>query len=77
MEIPLSFFRMHWDHEPRSRSADLQVGAKASGTGVSPVCRSARSHGRDARATIGRFMESLLSPSRMHWDPEPERPKDK
>src|ERR1041385_4819005 len=58
MESPLSFFRMHWDHEPWC--ADLRSGPKASGTGVSPVCRSACSHGRDARATIGRFVETFF-----------------
>src|ERR1043166_1663255 len=57
-ESPLGHATVHWDHEPQDRSADLRSGAKASGTGVSPVCWSACSHGRDARATIGRFMES-------------------
>ena len=45
LKSPLDVDAVHWDHEPVRCN---------SGTGVSPVCLS---HGRDARATIGRFME--------------------
>ena len=43
-----------------------------SGTGVSPVRFVRPTHGRDARATTSRFMESPLSLLRSHWDHEPE-----
>jgi len=59
MEGPLPFFRMHWDHEPRDRSADLQVGAIGA-RGTTPSWSSAL-----------RFMESRLSLLRMHREHEP------
>src|SRR2546426_5103431 len=52
MEGPLSFFRMHWDHNRCRAGARTAVSAR---TWLSAL----------------RFMESLLSPLHMPWDPEP------
>src|SRR6266496_5474857 len=73
MESLLGLVAVHWDHEPADRAA-------ASWT--APVLwrfRLARLHRQSARRLahsktwrgFQRFMESLLSPFRMHWDPEP------
>jgi hypothetical protein len=50
MESPLDFDAVHWGPTRRK-----------SGTGVSPV---RRTHGRDARATTCRFMETFLCAAR-------------
>ena len=73
-ESPLSFFRMHRDHEPGlARSA----GFPACGFGrlssrpslVHRTGKYGKPAGWKARPTL-RFMESLLSIFRMHWDHE-------
>jgi len=57
MESPLSFFRMHWDHEPPL---------------TRPPATLSPSDG-EREGVRGRFMESPLSFFRMHWDHEPDR----
>src|SRR5438034_1250854 len=58
MESPLSFFRMHWDHEPRQLvGRGVLTAPRLGGLGT-------------ARPTLW-FMESLLSLIRVHWDREP------
>src|SRR6059036_3978825 len=66
MESTLSFFSMHWDHEPRtSETAPPKCCRHLAGSAfLWLVCR------QDAGSTLG-FLESLLSLSRMHWDHEP------
>src|SRR6266516_1648013 len=73
MESPLSFFRMHWDHEPR-------CGQRRAG--VSPAQR-ARKHERESKPAVGfanggrrdarptlRFMESPHGFDAVHWEHE-------
>src|SRR5438876_8882282 len=62
MESPLSFFRMHWDHEPLtawspgfSRSKPFEP--PKGGTPNQPW-----------------FMESPFGLATVHWDPQPTRP---
>src|SRR5438876_8653410 len=78
MESPLSFFRMHWDHEPtRNRSA----GFPACGfTGHScPVFllratgKSPEPPDRNVCLTHPRSMESPHDLCAVHWDHEPVR----
>src|SRR6266536_5481988 len=65
MESPLSFFRMHWDHEPlRPRARRPRPRNQAT---------QSRTRSRTTARTKGRFMESPLSFLRMHWDHEPVR----
>src|SRR5439155_5089695 len=71
MERLLSFLRRHWDDEPwnapasrthSKRCAKSQaLGHRAAAFGVRGACSRFRT----------RFMESLLSLLRMHWDHEP------
>ncbi|HKI71432.1 MAG TPA: hypothetical protein VKA81_03580, partial [Verrucomicrobiae bacterium] len=58
MESPLSFFRMHWDHEPDWHPSPCPLPARRGEGGRRPG--------------EGRFMESPLSFFRMHWDHEPD-----
>src|SRR6059036_3735004 len=86
MESPLSPFRMHWDPEPlavprRTESADksdalqtLRARGGVSGRrgSVWSACVFSAAFPRQAAIRWpGRFMESLLSLFRMHWDHEP------
>ena len=52
MESPLSFFRMHWDHEPCNWSAELLFGTMAARRMQNAVPN---------WSSALRFMESLLS----------------
>src|SRR5437899_721965 len=71
MESLLSLWRMHWDHEPWKAPASRThskrfaksraLGHRAAPFGVRGACSRFRT----------RFMESLLSLWRMHWDHEP------
>src|SRR5213082_856567 len=58
MESSLSFFRMHWDHEPDWHPSPCPLPARRGEGGRRPG--------------EGRFMESSLSFFRMHWDHEPD-----
>src|SRR6058998_1575398 len=71
MKSLLSRLRMHWDHEPWKAPASRThskrfaksraLGHRAAAFGVRGACSRFRT----------RFMESLLSLLRMHWDHEP------
>src|SRR6059058_1921999 len=59
MESPLSFFRMHWDHEPAWHPSPCPLPARRGEGGRRPG--------------EGWFMESLHDFSVAHWDHEPLR----
>src|SRR5881392_4125610 len=63
MGSPLSFFRVHWDHEPGRTVA--QACCLWRRTGILPA--------NNTCPNFTRFMESPLSLSRTHWDHEPVR----
>ena len=86
MESPLSFSRMHWDHEPqavprRTKSAyksgalqTLRARGRVGGRrdSVWSACVFSAAFPRQAAIRWPwRFMESPLSLFRMHWDHEP------
>src|SRR5213596_2538400 len=88
MESPLGLTTVHWDHEPlpvprRTKSADksdalqtLRARGLVSGPrgSVWSACVFSAAFPRQAAIRWpGRFMESLLSFVRMHWDHEPAR----
>src|SRR5436309_3797851 len=64
MGSPLSFFRMHWDHEP-----DNAVGARLCEPQRVATAPSPAGHRRALRD--GRFMESPDAIFSAHWDDEP------
>src|SRR6266496_1303730 len=73
MESPLSFFRMHWDHEPtssdRGRSPSAARGKRQT-VAASPKFRKRAMCCEPGRFAL-RFMESLHSHLRMLRDQEP------
>src|SRR5436309_9136936 len=88
MESPLGLTTVHWDHEPlpvprRTKSADksdalqtLRARGLVSGPrgSVWSACVFSAAFPRQAAIRWpGRFMESLLSFVRTHWDHEPAR----
>src|SRR6059036_1331867 len=62
MESPLSFFRMHGDHEPCEWSAELLFGTMPAGRMQNTVPN---------WSSALRFMESPHVVNAMHWDHEP------
>ena len=72
MESLHSLLRKHWDQEPVVGCSGAAVSAACTGVLPATDCGARRPNGRrDARPTTRRFMESLHSLLRMHWDHEP------
>jgi len=66
MESPLSFFRMHWDHEPTPDPS--KEGSRTAWPGPLP----GGVRGGFVADGTNRFMESPLDFCAVHWDLEPD-----